>query len=57
MKVNSVHKIGDVHNQLSVFCYIKALIGSLAVLTLTWLQLDIAKVIRSFLGPTLNSVQ
>lgn len=57
MKVNSVHKIGDVHNQLSVFCYIKALIGSLTVLTLTWLQLDIAKVIRSFLGPILNSVQ
>lgn len=57
MKVNSVHKIADVHSQSTVFCYLKLLIASLAVLALTWIQLDIADIFRSFFAPLINSVQ
>lgn len=56
MKVNSVHKIGDVQDQIKLSCYVKVLIASFTVLALTWIQLDIAKSIRVFFDPLLNSV-
>lgn len=57
MQVNSVHKIEDVQDQLNWRCYVKSLIGSLTILVLTWLQLDIANSIRAFFAPLLNTVQ
>lgn len=57
MEVNSVHKIEAVHDLAGWRCYLKLLAGSLLILVLAWIQLDIANSIRSFFAPLINSVQ
>ena len=57
MEVNSVHKVVDVNSGWSVCRYTRATIASVAILALTWIQLDIAESIRYFFTLLLNSVQ